>query len=456
MIVTRHFSGRTPALVTAIALLVASACNKKTETTPSPTPTPCSVASASATTSFGADGGSGSISVTAPTGCAWTATSGASFVSITQGASGSGNGTVQFAVAPNTGAVRTAAVTITGTTITITQAAPASTTPPTIAAPALRSPIGGQVVDSLKPTLTVANAATTGNVGTVTYRFEISEIDSFPVGSRTAAQDGVAQGSNTTSFTVTEHELAQNQLYFWRARATNGTITSAFSNTETFRTPAICTFTVSPTTISAGAAAGTATVTVTAGTACAWTAASNDAFITVTSGASGTGNGTVAVAIAANSGAARTGTLTIAGQTVTVSQSGAGQSAGLVVSFRMFDFARQGTPTTECQFRSLTGDPTTCTLDSTSFALGTNVIVSYAWTVQYTYVTPKTLTGIGPTKNQFTFTDTCGQFSSTDDGVSQPLIVTLTVTDNLGNTATATSGTGGQPPLVVRLFTCGL
>src|SRR5439155_20153657 len=192
----------------------------------------------------GADGGSGSISVTAPTGCAWTATSGASFVSITQGATGSGNGTVQFAVAPNTGAARTAAVTITGTTITITQAAPASTTPPTIAAPALRSPIGGQVVDSLKPTLTVANAATTGNVGTVTYRFEISELDSFPDGSRTAAQDGVTQGSNTTSFTVTEHELAQNQLYFWRVRATNGTITSAFSNTETFRTPAICTFTV--------------------------------------------------------------------------------------------------------------------------------------------------------------------------------------------------------------------
>ena len=83
-----------------------------------------------------------------------------------------------------------------------------------------------------------------------------------------------------------------------------------------------CTFTVSPTSITAGAAAGTATVTVTAGGGCAWTATTNDGFITVTSGASGTDNGTVAIAIAANSSAsARTGRLTIAGQTVTVSQS---------------------------------------------------------------------------------------------------------------------------------------
>ena len=392
--------------------------------------------------------------MTAPTGCAWTATSGASFVTISQGATGSGNGTVQFAVAANTGAARTAVVTITGTTINITQAAPAGTTP-TIAAPVATSPSGGQVVDSLKPTLTATNAVTTGSVGTVTYRFEISELDSFPVGSRTASQDGVAQGAGSTSFTIFEHELAPNQLYFWHARATNGTITSAYSNTETFRTPGVCTFTLSPTSISAGAAASTATITVTTGSACAWTAASNDAFITVTSGASGTGNGTVGVAIAANSGGARTGTLTIAGQTVTVSQGATGQGAGLIASFRMFDFARQGTPTTECQFRSLTGTATTCTLDSTSFALGTNFIVSYAWTVQYTYVTPKTLTDSGPTKTQFSFTDTCGQPTSTDDGIAQSLIVTLTVTDNLGNTATATSGMGGQPPLVVRLFTCG-
>jgi hypothetical protein len=53
---------------------------------------------------------------------------------------------------------------------------------------------------------------------------------------------------------------------------------------------------------------------------CAWTAAANVPWLTVTSGASGTGNGTVAFGVAANTGTARSGSLTIAGQTFTVSQ----------------------------------------------------------------------------------------------------------------------------------------
>ncbi|HMJ82564.1 MAG TPA: BACON domain-containing carbohydrate-binding protein [Vicinamibacterales bacterium] len=73
------------------------------------------------TTTFPASGGSASISVTTPNTCAWTATSSAAFLTVSQGASGTGNGNVQFAVAANTGAARTALLTITGTPITITQ-----------------------------------------------------------------------------------------------------------------------------------------------------------------------------------------------------------------------------------------------------------------------------------------------------------------------------------------------
>jgi len=50
--------------------------------------------------------------------------------------------------------------------------------------------------------------------------------------------------------------------------------------------------------------------------------------------------------------------------------------------------------------------------------------------------------------------DTCGGPQSTDDGVAQPLAVTLTVTDNLGAKATTTSGSGSQPALQIRLFKC--
>ncbi len=45
-------------------------------------------------------------------------------MTITQGASGAGDGIVQFSLAPNTGPVRVAILTITGTQITITQQAP--------------------------------------------------------------------------------------------------------------------------------------------------------------------------------------------------------------------------------------------------------------------------------------------------------------------------------------------
>ena len=51
-----------------------------------------------------------------------------------------------------------------------------------------------------------------------------------------------------------------------------------------------------------------------------WTAASNDPWIAVTSGASGSGNGNVNFTIGANTGPARNGTLTIAGLTFTVNQ----------------------------------------------------------------------------------------------------------------------------------------
>lgn len=298
----------------ATVLLLAVACAKNT-TQPSPS---CSFSVVPANTTFGAEGGSGTVAVTAAAGCQWTAVSSASFITITQGASGSGNGTAQFAVAANTGPARTGAVTVAGSTVTLTQAG-ASTTP-ALSAPVPRSPVGGQTVDSLRPTLVVANAAVIGDVGTVTYRFQVSELDSFPDNSRTASQDGIVEGSGgTTSWQVSPSDLIPGTLYYWRARAATGTMTSAYSTVETFRTP--CGFTLSTTSVSVGSAGGTATVTVTTGTTCSWTATSNAAFISISSGSSGTGNGTITFTVAANSGtAARTGTLTVAGQTVTVTQ----------------------------------------------------------------------------------------------------------------------------------------
>jgi hypothetical protein len=72
--------------------------------------------------------------------------------------------------------------------------------------------------------------------------------------------------------------------------------------------------------------------------------------------------------------------------------------------------------------------------------------------VDNTYNAPTSVTGTGST---LSFTDQCGKPTATDDGVAQPLKVTLTVTDSSGATAVATSGSGSQPALFVRLYNCG-
>ena len=86
-----------------------------------------------------------------------------------------------------------------------------------------------------------------------------------------------------------------------------------------------CTYTLSPGNYGFTPSANTRTVAVTCSAAsCAWTAASNDSWLAITSGASGTGSGTVAYSVAANAtGSARNGTLTVAGSTVTIRQAGA-------------------------------------------------------------------------------------------------------------------------------------
>ncbi|HUQ89750.1 MAG TPA: BACON domain-containing protein [Vicinamibacterales bacterium] len=99
-------------------------------------------------------------------------------------------------------------------------------------------------------------------------------------------------------------------------------------------TPA-CTYTLSSTSLSVAGTGGTASIAVTAGTGCAWTASSNAGFVSITSGATQTGNGTVNVTVSENTGDARTATLTIAGQAVTVSQAAGdalyGNWAGTIV-----------------------------------------------------------------------------------------------------------------------------
>jgi uncharacterized protein (TIGR03437 family) len=84
--------------------------------------TGCSYTLAPTSQSFAVSGGTGSINVTTQATCTRNATSNANWVTITAGGTGTGNGTVNYTVAANTGAARTGTISIGNATFTVTQA----------------------------------------------------------------------------------------------------------------------------------------------------------------------------------------------------------------------------------------------------------------------------------------------------------------------------------------------
>jgi hypothetical protein len=120
------------------------------------------------------------------------------------------------------------------------KSSPAAPTPPTappvqstLTAPGSPSPSGGTRLTDTRVTLTVNNAP--GTLTGVKYRFEWSELDSFPDNSRTGSAEDIEAGSTTTTYTITD-TLTPGFTYFWRARAYTATITGEWSATETFVT----------------------------------------------------------------------------------------------------------------------------------------------------------------------------------------------------------------------------
>ncbi len=89
--------------------------------TTSPPPS-CTFSLSSSGASFGSSGGAGNVNVTAPAGCAWGSSTPSSWLTLTSGASGMGNGSVMYSVAPNTNtSSQTASLTIAGQVFTVTQ-----------------------------------------------------------------------------------------------------------------------------------------------------------------------------------------------------------------------------------------------------------------------------------------------------------------------------------------------
>jgi hypothetical protein len=255
-------------------------------------------------------GGSGTVIVATTSTCAWTATTDGGWITLAAPTSGNGNGTVNFAAAYNPGPERRGSVIINGQPSTITQGGTVRTAMPCT-----------YTIDPSSQTIGAAGGAGPGVQVYTSYGCEWIATSNAPWISVTWG------GSGGAGFAVVTFSVAANM-----GDARTGTLTIAGHIVTISQAaagapppppppPAACWYTISPTSNGImGIGGGGHTVTVTTASTCAWTATSNDAWITITSGASGTGNGVVTYRVAGNNGPARRGTLTIAGLTATVPQ----------------------------------------------------------------------------------------------------------------------------------------
>src|SRR5687768_16036901 len=102
---------------------------------------------------------------------------------------------------------------------------------------------------------------------------------------------------NRTAFTVTG--LTGTVFYFAVTAVDTAGVESGFSSEVVVSL--LCTFAISPGSITVGQGAITGSVAVTAAGGCNWAATSNASWITITSGIGGSGDGTVNYSLAVNS-----------------------------------------------------------------------------------------------------------------------------------------------------------
>jgi uncharacterized protein (TIGR03437 family) len=83
----------------------------------------CNYSLSATSQSVGSAGGTGSVNIATSSGCGWSASSNSGFINITSATSGTGNGSVSYAVEANSGPARSGTLIIAGRTYTVNESA---------------------------------------------------------------------------------------------------------------------------------------------------------------------------------------------------------------------------------------------------------------------------------------------------------------------------------------------
>jgi hypothetical protein len=222
--------------------------------------------------------------------------SGSGFVTVTDGASGSGNDTVSYSIAANqTINQRNGSLTIAGHTFAITQA-------------------GAPCTLTLSPTsASVAAGATTGTFSvSVPTGCTWSPTNNAPSWI-TITDAGSGNGSDSVGYSVAANPSSTPR---------SGTIVIQGQTFTITQGGVPCTYQLAPTGTSVDASATGGTIAVTAPNGCQWTASSSaPTWVTATGG--GSGNGVVTYSIAANQTITpRSASITIGTQSFSIVQAG--------------------------------------------------------------------------------------------------------------------------------------
>jgi hypothetical protein len=271
----------------------------------------CTYSIAPTSASTGKDAGTGAFDVTATATCPWTAESSAPWLTVTSG-QGSGNGTVAYSISRNLEtAKRTATIRVAGQTFTLTQFGDTGGCQYTVA-PIQFSPCMGSIELSSQIT-TQAECPWTAAPGVSWITLQSSSSSS---------------GSGTVRFKVSDNFDAPRSgvvMLRWPTPTEGQNLQIAQAG---------CYYAVSRDSVSFAAGGGTGTFDVitysdpnTCGSAtqdrCVWTAQSDVAWITITSGMPRAGDNPVSFTVAPNdSPVARSGNITVRDKTVHITQSG--------------------------------------------------------------------------------------------------------------------------------------
>jgi len=245
--------------------------------------------------SIPAAGGYGSVSVSTNSGCAWTAVSNASWITLTSYVSGSGAGGVTFSAQPNnTQAPRTGTITIGNQTVVVTQLASAcsySVSPTTYTMEA-----AGGVVNTYVSTYSGCGWNAVSSVSWIAVSYS-----------------GYGSASGTVLLTVQPNSTGYIRY---------GTVQIGGQSVSITQLASSCVYSINPMSLTVPAYGGTAAVTIYSNAACSWTAGSGAPWITIASvSRNGYGSGVVTIIVQPNSTSSqRTGYLTVAGQAIPVLQ----------------------------------------------------------------------------------------------------------------------------------------